>query len=47
MSSDLEARAFATDHDQLAMQWVSGYIVHDHRFVIGYAIYFSFSEFLA
>jgi len=34
MSSVLDARTFATDHDQLAIPWVSGYIVYDHGFAI-------------
>jgi len=34
MSSVLEARTFATDHEQLVMSWVSEYIVYDHGFVI-------------
>jgi len=34
MSSVLEARTFATDHEQLVIPWVSEYIVYDRGFAI-------------
>ena len=34
MSSVLDARTFATDHEQLVMSWVSEYIVYEHGFAI-------------